>query len=125
VILPTTNGRPVKRVNYATEVSHGKTVKQDKQTRNRYSDEYKSEALALAARMGVASAAKQLGLNESQLYAWRGKARTRRDAGRVGTAAERRERAAQAPVGRERGGAGDTKKSGGVFAIHQKCGTPS
>lgn len=52
-----------------------RAVKQDKQTRNRYSDEYKSEALALAARMGVASAAKQLGLNESQLYAWRGKAR--------------------------------------------------
>lgn len=51
-----------------------KESKQDKQTRNRYSDEYKSEALALAARMGVASAAKQLGLNESQLYAWRGKA---------------------------------------------------
>jgi transposase len=49
--------------------------KQDKQTRNRYSDEYKSEALALAARVGIASAAKQLGLNESQLYAWRGKAK--------------------------------------------------
>jgi transposase len=49
--------------------------KQDKQTRNRYSPEYRSEALALAARMGVARAAKQLGLNESQLYAWRGKAR--------------------------------------------------
>lgn len=52
-----------------------RAVKQDKQTRKRYSDEYKSEALALAARMGVAGAAKQLGLNESQLYAWRGKAR--------------------------------------------------
>lgn len=52
-----------------------RAVKQDKQTRNRYSDEYKSEALALADRVGVASAAKQLGLHESQLYAWRGKAR--------------------------------------------------
>jgi len=52
-----------------------RAVKQDKQTRNRYSDEYKSEALALADRVGVASAAKQLGLNESQLYAWRGKVR--------------------------------------------------
>ena len=52
-----------------------RAVKQDMQTRNRYSDEYKSEALALSARMGVTSAAKQLGLHESQLYAWRGKAR--------------------------------------------------
>ena len=52
-----------------------RAVKQDKQTRNRYSDEYRSEAQALADRVGVASAAKQLGLHESQLYAWRGKAR--------------------------------------------------
>lgn len=43
--------------------------------RSRYSDEYKSEALKLADKVGVGPAAKQLGLHESQLYGWRGKAR--------------------------------------------------
>ena len=39
--------------------------------RKRHSQEYKSEALALAERVGVPVAAKQLGLHESQLYSWR------------------------------------------------------
>lgn len=75
MILPTSNGHPVKRKNYATEVNQARESKQDKQTRNRYSDEHKSEALALAARVGITSAMKQSGLNESQFYAWRGKAK--------------------------------------------------
>jgi transposase len=37
----------------------------------RHSVEYKQESLKLAAQIGVAKAAKQLGLHESQLYAWR------------------------------------------------------
>ena len=37
----------------------------------RHSDEYKQESLKLAAQVGVAKAAKQLGLHESQLYTWR------------------------------------------------------
>ena len=44
-------------------------------SRRRYSAEFKSEALGLAEQVGVAGAAKQLGLHESQLYAWRKKAR--------------------------------------------------
>jgi transposase len=40
-------------------------------SRKRHSQEYKSEALALAERVGVPVAAKQLGLHESQLYSWR------------------------------------------------------
>jgi len=52
-----------------------KATKQNKQIRKQYSGEYKSEALALAARVGVRGAAEQLGLHESQLYGWRGKAR--------------------------------------------------
>ena len=43
--------------------------------RRRYSPEFKTEALGLAEQVGVAGAAKQLGLHESQLYAWRKKAR--------------------------------------------------
>jgi len=52
-----------------------RATKQVKQTRKQYSTEYRTEALALAERLGVAAAATQLGLHESQLYGWRGKAR--------------------------------------------------
>lgn len=44
-------------------------------SRTRYSQQYKTEALALAERVGVPAAAKQLGLHESQLYSWRTKER--------------------------------------------------
>ncbi len=54
-------------------------AKQSKASRTRYLPEYKSEALALAARVGVGAAAQQLRLHESQLYAWRGKARSEQD----------------------------------------------
>jgi len=37
----------------------------------RHSAEYKQESLKLATQVGVAKAAKQLGLHESQPYAWR------------------------------------------------------
>lgn len=50
-------------------------------SRNRYSQEYKAEALALAEKIGVGAAAGQLGLHESQLYGWRGKDRMQRDRG--------------------------------------------
>ena len=43
--------------------------------RRRHPAEFKLEALGLAGRVGVAGAAKQLGLHESQLYDWRKKAR--------------------------------------------------
>ena len=44
-------------------------------SRKRYSPQFKNEALTLAGRIGVSSAAKQLGLHESQLYSWRIKER--------------------------------------------------
>jgi transposase len=44
-----------------------------KANRNRYTDEYKQEALNLADRVGVPNAAEQLGLAASQLYGWRSK----------------------------------------------------
>lgn len=46
-----------------------------KQTRNRYSDEFKAEALKLAARTNVANAARELGIHESQIYGWRSAAK--------------------------------------------------
>lgn len=51
-----------------------KQVKSGK-SRNRYLQQYKDEALALAERVGVPAAAKQLGLHDTQLYGWRVKAR--------------------------------------------------
>ncbi len=44
-------------------------------SRKRHSQQYKAEALALAERVGIPVAAKQLGLHESQLYSWRVKNR--------------------------------------------------
>ena len=47
-------------------------AKQDKQqARNRYSPEFKKQVLDRAEQEGVGTVAKDLGLRESQLYAWR------------------------------------------------------
>jgi transposase len=43
--------------------------------RKQYSQEFKQQALQRAERDGVAQAAQDLGLPESQLYAWRSKAK--------------------------------------------------
>ena len=50
-----------------------------KKTRARYSDAYRQEALALADRVGVTAAARELGLQPSQLYQWRTKAQQRKN----------------------------------------------
>ena len=42
-----------------------------KKTRPRRSEAFKNEALELASRLGVAKAAKELGVYESQIYQWR------------------------------------------------------
>ena len=60
--------------------------------RQRHSQQYKTESLALAEKVGVPTAARQLGLHESQLYSWRSKS----DAGSA-------ERAAQIDMVIERG----------------------
>ena len=51
------------------------TKAKSNQVRQRYSQQYKAESLALAEKVGVPAAAKQLGLHESQLYSWRNKVR--------------------------------------------------
>jgi transposase len=48
-----------------------------KQTRQRYSDAFKEQALRRAEQEGVATVAKDLKLPASQLYAWRSKAQQR------------------------------------------------
>lgn len=42
--------------------------------RQRYSEEFKQQALLRAAKDGVAVAARDLGLQRAQVYAWRGQA---------------------------------------------------
>ena len=50
-----------------------------KTTRRKHSPEFRAEALALAEKIGIPAAAKELGLHDSQLYGWRSKARAKRD----------------------------------------------
>lgn len=50
-------------------------------TRRRHSQQFKEEALVLAERIGVPSAAKQLGLHENLLYTWRGKKQVQQEHG--------------------------------------------
>jgi transposase len=45
--------------------------KQTPQTNKRYTAEFKSEAIKLAERLGVAEAAEKLGIYPSQIYSWR------------------------------------------------------
>ena len=44
-----------------------------KKTRKIHTQEFKQEAVNLSAKQGVARAAKELGIYESQIYDWRAK----------------------------------------------------
>lgn len=48
-----------------------KAKQDDKKTRKQYSAEFKEQALKRAEKDGVAAAARDLGLAESQIYGWR------------------------------------------------------
>ncbi|WP_170997327.1 transposase, partial [Escherichia coli] len=50
-----------------------KPVSISKKPRKQHTPECRNEALKLAERIGVAAAARELSLYESQLYAWRSK----------------------------------------------------
>ena len=47
--------------------------------RRQHSPEFRTEALALAEKISIPKAAKELGLHNSQLYGWRSKARAKQD----------------------------------------------
>ena len=55
--------------------------KPTKITRNQYSEEYRKDALTLAAKVSVSVAAKQLGIHPSQIYGWRSKAKLHQSQG--------------------------------------------
>lgn len=50
-----------------------KSVITNKKPRKQHTPEFRQEALELAERIGVAAAARELSLYESQLYTWRSK----------------------------------------------------
>lgn len=50
-----------------------KPVPTSKTPRKQYTPEFRDEALKLAERIGIAAAARELSLYESQLYNWRSK----------------------------------------------------
>lgn len=50
-----------------------KSALTSKKPRKQHTPEFRNEALKLAERIGVAAAARELSLYESQLYAWRSK----------------------------------------------------
>lgn len=46
-------------------------IKPEKQPRKKYSPQFKDQAIDRAAKSGVAQAARDLGITESMLYAWK------------------------------------------------------
>jgi transposase len=54
-----------------------------KTTRRQHTAEFRAEALALADKVGVPTAANELGLHESQIYGWRSKARAKAERSQV------------------------------------------
>lgn len=61
-------------VNSQPEVTHiTKPTSTTKKPRKQHTPEFRQEALKLAERIGVAAAARELNLYESQLYNWRSK----------------------------------------------------
>lgn len=89
-------------------------------TRKRHSEAFKAEALGLAQKVGVAAAAAQLGLHESQLYSWRSK--VKQSQGR--SAEEQRLAEENARLKRELAEKAEElailKKAATYFAKHQK-----
>ncbi len=55
-----------------------KPASTNKKPRKQHTPEFRNEALKLAERIGVAAAARELSLYESQLYAWRSKSNNAR-----------------------------------------------
>jgi len=50
-----------------------KSASSKKQSRKQYTPEFRQETLKLAERIGLAAAARELSLYESQIYTWRSK----------------------------------------------------
>jgi transposase len=75
LIQPGFYGHRIKRENFSTEVFHAITEESEAIQPSALFSRVQDRGPGLAEQVGVAGAAKQLGLHESQLYAWRKKAR--------------------------------------------------
>lgn len=103
-----------------------KQSKSSKQaSRHRYTDEYKQEALNLAARIGVPKAAQQLGLAASQLYNWRGKSDQRQSQGERDQQLATENVRLKRELAEAKEEAAILKKAMVYFAKEPKRGTPS
>jgi transposase len=87
--------------------------------RQRYSSEYKSEALALAAQVGVSEAAAQLKLATSQLYNWRAKAEASRERSEVDQALAAENARLKRLLAEKEQEVALLKKASAYFAKHQ------
>lgn len=89
-------------------------------TRKRYTDEYKAEALRLAEKVGIPAAAKQLGIQDSQIYDWRSRSKRQQSA----SAHEQRLEAENARLKRQLAEQAEElailKKAATYFAKHAK-----
>lgn len=88
--------------------------------RSSYTEEYKSEAIKLADKIGATAAATELGIHTSQLYAWRSKRKREEST----SDAEKRLLAENAKLKRELLEQKEEnlflKKASAYFARHQK-----
>ena len=88
--------------------------------RKRHSPEFREEALTLAEKVGVANAARELGLHDSQIYDWRARARAKADRSQV----EQEQAAEIARLKRKLAEQAEelaiVKKAATYFAKHQK-----
>ena len=88
----------------------------ENKTKQRHSQQYKTETLALARKVGVPTeSAKQLGLHESRLYSWRSKARLAQDRSAVEERLLVEKCLPQAPAGRAGRRVGHRKKGRSVL----------
>lgn len=75
MILPTNEGHPVKRVNYATEVNHGKGNEAEQTDAQAVFGGVQVRSAGIGGTGGCDRRGEAAWGNESQLYAWRGKVR--------------------------------------------------
>lgn len=75
LILPRTSRHLVKRVISKTEVNNEKQKEATQSARNKYTAQFKEQALVRADKDGIPKVAQDLGLAEPMLYNWRAKRR--------------------------------------------------
>jgi len=97
-----------------------KTRKSRKTARRTYNDEYRAEALKLADSVGATEAARQLGIQSSQIYSWRTKARVNQSQSQVEKNLLTENAKLKRELAERREEVAILKKASAYFAKHQK-----